>query len=54
MAFVEKLMEDFLKQDKKRTPDLFLYTLIFLYGVGIIINEGYKIGLNIEINEDPF
>ncbi len=49
--FVETILTDFLKADKKRTPDLFIYTLIFLYSVGIIEYDGYKIRLKTQIEE---
>lgn len=54
LVFVEDLLEDFLKQDKKRTPDLFIYSLVFLYGLGMIERQGYKIGLLMNVNEEPF
>jgi hypothetical protein len=42
---IENLMEGFLKKDKKRTPDMFINTLTFLYAVGLIELKGYKIKL---------
>jgi len=42
-VFVEDLLIKFLQKDERRTPDLFLDTLTFLYSVGAIHYEGYKI-----------
>lgn len=42
-VIVENALEDFLKKDEKRTPDLFMYSLIFLYSLGIVEKKGYKI-----------
>lgn len=47
--FIENVLSDFLKVDKKRTVDLFIFSLIFLYSVGIIEHQGYKIKLNSQI-----
>jgi len=44
-VLLESLMIDFLKVDARRTPDLFLYCLSFLYSIGIIDYKGYKIKL---------
>ncbi len=41
--FVEDLLINFLGKDKRRTPDLFLDSLTFLYAVGVIQTNGYKI-----------
>ncbi len=42
---VEKLIQKFLQKDKKRTPDMFLNALTFLYSVGLIEQMGYKVKL---------
>jgi hypothetical protein len=42
---IETVMESFLKQDEKRTPDMFVNTLSFLYSVGMIEQKDYKIKL---------
>lgn len=44
-VIVDDVMDRFLKQDKERTPDLFLYALLFLHTVGSIEKKGYKIKL---------
>jgi hypothetical protein len=42
-VLVENILSEFLKRDTRRTPDLFLYALIFLYSVGLLEYKGYKI-----------
>lgn len=42
---IENLMEEFLKKDKKRTPEIFINTLTFLYALGLIERKDYKIKL---------
>jgi hypothetical protein len=42
---VDVIMNKFLKGDKNRTPDLFLYALTFLHMLGIIEKKEYKIKL---------
>jgi hypothetical protein len=44
-ALVEDIMEDFLKVSDKRTPDMFLNSLAFLFAVGIIEKNQYRIKL---------
>lgn len=44
-VLVENVLTDFLKDDEQRTPDLFMYTLFFLYSVGLIDHSSYKIKL---------
>ena len=39
----EDAMDKFLKADAKRTPEMFINTLSFLYTFGIIEKKGYKI-----------
>lgn len=41
--FVEDVLTQFLKKDERRSPDLFLDTLTFLYAIGIIEYNAYKI-----------
>lgn len=43
---IDKLLEDFLKKDKKRTPELFFHCITFLYSIEIIIYKGYKLKIN--------
>lgn len=42
---VEDLMISFLQGDKKRTPDMFLNTLTFLFACGLIDRNKYKVKL---------
>lgn len=42
----ETILNNFLKGEQKRTPDLFVFSLVFLYSVGLIEREGYKIKLS--------
>ncbi|MBI3219877.1 MAG: hypothetical protein HYZ44_10220 [Bacteroidetes bacterium] len=44
-VLVEDVMDDFLKVSEKRSPDLFLNTLTFLYSLGIIERNQYRIKL---------
>ena len=44
-VIVDDVMTKFLKRDKDRTPDLFLYALTFLHTLGSIDKQGYKIKL---------
>ncbi|GAA3946808.1 hypothetical protein GO495_27315 [Chitinophaga oryziterrae] len=50
---LENIINDFLKADKKRTPDLFIYTLLFLYSIGLIDYKGYKIKLTPNLEKHP-
>ncbi len=52
-VLVEDIMKEFLKNDKKRTIELFLYTITFLFIVDIITRKDYKIRLikNVSNNE---
>lgn len=44
-VLIESILTDFLKGDKRRTPDLFVFSLIFLFSVGLIDRKDYKIKL---------
>ena len=44
-VLLEKVLYSFLKKDVKRTPDLFIKSLIFLYSFGIIEYDNYKVKL---------
>ena len=44
-VLLEDVLTDFVNKDAKRTPDLFLNTLTFLYSCGLIEKKGYKIRL---------
>jgi len=41
--FIEELLMKFLKKNTKRTPKHFLDTITFLYSIGLIELENYKI-----------
>jgi hypothetical protein len=42
---VEDLLYKFLSVDKRRTPELFFDTVTFLYSLGIITEDNYKVRL---------
>jgi len=44
-VLLENVMQNFLKKDMKRTPDLFIKSLVFLYSFGLIEYDNYKIKL---------
>ena len=44
-AVIDDVMIKFMKSDKNRTPDLFLYSLTFLHLIGSVEKKGYKIKL---------
>jgi len=44
-VLVESVMQSFLKQDIKRSPDLFWKCLVFLYSIGLVDYENYKLNL---------
>ncbi|MBL4561034.1 MAG: hypothetical protein JKX79_08630 [Labilibaculum sp.] len=44
-VLLEKVMISFLKKDIKRTPDLFIKSLTFLYSFGLIEYSNYKVKL---------
>lgn len=48
-VLVENILIDFLKGDERRTPDLFMSSILFLYSVGLIDQRGYKIKLTPQI-----
>lgn len=50
-SIVDDVMQKFLKRDKDRTPDLFLYALTFLHTLGSVEKKGYKIKLLKKENE---
>lgn len=51
-VIVDDVMQKFLKRDKDRTPDLFLYALTFLHTLGSVEKKGYKIKLVKKENEE--
>jgi len=48
---VENVMEEFLKSSKFRTPDMFLNSLSFLFAVGLIEKNEYRIKLLTQAGE---
>lgn len=44
-VLLEDVMRSFLKKDIKRTPDLFMKSLVFLYCFGLIEYDNYKVKL---------
>lgn len=44
-VIVDDVMNKFLKEDRNRTPDLFLYAITFLHIIGSIEKKDYKIKL---------
>ena len=44
-VLLEKIMQSFLNKDLKRTPDLFIKSLVFLYSFGLIEYDNYKVKL---------
>ncbi len=44
-VLLEKVMQSFLNKDIKRTPDLFIKSLVFLYSFGLIEYDNYKVKL---------
>lgn len=43
---IDDTMQSFLNQDKRRTPNMFFNSLLFLFTVGIIELNGYKLTLS--------
>jgi len=44
-VLIETILERFLEEDKKRTPDLFFNSLTFLFALGVIEQRSFKIKL---------
>ena len=44
-VLLERVMQSFLNKDIKRTPDLFIKSLVFLYSFGLIEYNNYKVKL---------
>jgi len=44
-VLLEMVMQSFLNKDIKRTPDLFIKSLVFLYSFGLIEYDNYKVKL---------
>lgn len=44
-VLVESLLEKFLKNETKRTPDMFFNSLTFLFSCGVLERKDYKVRL---------
>lgn len=44
-VLAETLMDEFLKQDKRRTPNMFANSVTFLYAFGYIEQSGFRLRL---------
>ena len=44
-VIIEDVMSEFLKGEPQRTPDLFMSTLTYLFAVGLVEYQGYKLKL---------
>ena len=44
-VIIEDVMSEFLKDEPQRTPDLFMSTLTYLFAVGLVEYQGYKLKL---------
>jgi hypothetical protein len=44
-SIIEDLLTKFLKLDKRRTPELFFDAITFLFTIGIITEDKYKVRL---------
>lgn len=44
-VIIEDVMGEFLKGEPQRTPDLFMSTLTYLFAVGLVEYQGYKLKL---------
>lgn len=42
-VLVERVMEDFLQADHKRTPDMFMHSLVFLFIFDLIDEKDFRI-----------
>ena len=50
---VESLMNDFLKKDKRRTPEMFINSVTFLFTFGYIEQSGYRLRLDEKAIKQP-
>ena len=54
-TFVDRLMEDFIRLDPRRTPEMFINSATFLFAFGYIEQSGYKLRLDATtVKELPF
>ncbi len=52
-VLVESLMNDFLKKDKRRTPEMFINSVTFLFTFGYIEQSGYRLRLDEKAIKQP-
>lgn len=45
-VLAESLMDEFLKKDKRRTPEIFINSVTFLFAFGYIEQSGYRLRLD--------
>lgn len=45
-VYTEEALDAFLKDDSRRTPDMFFNALCFLYGLDIIEYRSYQVRIN--------
>lgn len=45
-VLVESLMDEFLKNDARRTPEMFINSVTFLFAFGFIEQSGYRLRLD--------
>ncbi|MFC1508891.1 hypothetical protein ACFL60_04285 [Candidatus Omnitrophota bacterium] len=45
-VLIETVLNEFLQKDLKRTPDMFINALTFLYAMGLIEKKAYRIKMN--------
>jgi len=44
-VIIEDVMSEFLKDAPQKTPELFMNTLTYLYAIGLVEYQGYKLKL---------
>lgn len=44
-VLTEILLENFLARDYKRTPDMFVEVVVFLYSVNLVKDDNFKLAL---------
>jgi len=45
-TFTDRLIDDFIKRDPRRTPEMFINSVTFLFAFGYIEQSGYKLRLD--------
>jgi len=49
-VLTESLMRDFLNRDRRRTPEMFINSVTFLYAFDLIEQEGYRLRLSSQVS----